>query len=68
MGESSLDSLQLHVLRFRFLQDWDIGIGVLPEGEEIFVGSERPDTGGISVGALRGPELQGIGTSHSETR
>ena len=35
--------LQLRVLRFGFLQDGDVGVGVFPEGEEIFVGGERSD-------------------------
>jgi hypothetical protein len=26
--------LQLRVLRFGFLQDWDVGVGVFPDGEE----------------------------------
>jgi hypothetical protein len=37
--------LQLRVLRFGFLQDGDVGVGVFPECEEIFVGGERPDAG-----------------------
>jgi hypothetical protein len=35
--------LQLGVLRFGFLQEREVGVGVFPEGEEIFVGAERPD-------------------------
>jgi hypothetical protein len=35
--------LQLRVLRLGFLQDGNVGVGVFPEGEEIFVGSERPE-------------------------
>jgi hypothetical protein len=33
------------------LQDGDVGVGVFPEGEEIFVGGERPDASGIGIGA-----------------
>jgi hypothetical protein len=47
-----LSLLQLRVLRLGFLQDRNIGVGVFPEREEIFVGGER--LGGItlqSVGA-----------------
>src|SRR6202158_5620555 len=29
--------LQLRVLRFGFLQDGDVGVGVFPEGEEVLV-------------------------------
>src|ERR1035437_2791201 len=37
--------LQLRVLRSGFLQDGDVGVGVFPERQEIFVGGERPDAG-----------------------
>jgi len=37
--------LQLRVLGFGLLQDGEVGIGVLPEGEEILVGGECPDAG-----------------------
>ena len=57
--------LQLRVLRLSFFQNGDVGIGVFPEGEEIFVGAERPHTGGIGIRAPRGYRLQGVPTSHS---
>jgi hypothetical protein len=31
------------------LQDGNLGIGVFTDGEEILVGGERPDTGGIGI-------------------
>jgi hypothetical protein len=31
--------LQLRLLRFGLLQDGDVGVGVLPEGKEVLVGS-----------------------------
>src|SRR5215470_8495049 len=34
--------LQLRVLGFGLLQDGDVGVGIFPEGEEIFVSSKRP--------------------------
>ena len=34
--------LQLRVLCFRFLQDGDVGVGVFPEGEEIFITAASP--------------------------
>jgi hypothetical protein len=55
--------LQLRVLCLGFFQDRDVGIGVLPEREEISVGSECPDAGGIGIAlptrfstAMRWPE------------
>jgi hypothetical protein len=33
--------LQFRVLGFSFLQDWDIGVSILPKREEIQVGSAR---------------------------
>jgi len=41
--------LQLRVLRLGLLQDGDVGVGVFPEREEILVGGERTDAGGIGV-------------------
>jgi hypothetical protein len=46
--------VELRVLRLSLLQDGNIGIGIFPKGEEIFVGGERPEAGGISVRTLRG--------------
>jgi hypothetical protein len=34
--------LQLRVLRFGFLQDGDVGVGVFPEREEILISGARP--------------------------
>jgi hypothetical protein len=47
--------LQLRVLRFGLFQDWYVGIGVFPEGEETFVGGECPDAGGVGIGSLFTP-------------
>jgi hypothetical protein len=60
--------LQLCVLRLGFFQDGDVGVGVLPEREEIFVGCERPDAGGIGIRSLRSSRLQVVGTSHAKMR
>jgi hypothetical protein len=51
-----------------FFPDRNIGIGVFPEGEEIFVGGERPYAGGIRALALQGYRLQDVRTSHSQMR
>jgi hypothetical protein len=37
LGKTTL-LLQLRVLGFGFLQDGDVGVGVLPEGEEVLIG------------------------------
>jgi len=52
--------LQFRVLRVGLLQDGDVGVGVgvFPEREEIFVGSQRPDSGCIGIRALRGSRLK----------
>ena len=60
--------LELCVFGFCFFQDRNIGIGVFPEGEEILVGGERPDAGGIGIRSLRGSRLQGVRPSHAQMR
>src|SRR2546425_6335750 len=60
--------LQLRVLRLGFLQDGDVGVGVFPEREEIILGGERPDAGGVAIRPLRGSRLRGIGASYSQMR
>ncbi len=40
----------------------------ISEGEEIFVGGERPDAGSIGVRPLRGFRLQDVGTGHAQMR
>jgi hypothetical protein len=37
LGKIELHSLQLRVLGFCLLQDGDVGVGVFPEREEVFV-------------------------------
>src|ERR1035437_6227085 len=60
--------LQLRVLGFGLLQDGNVGVGVFPEREEIFVGGERPDAAGIGIRSLRSSRLQGVSASHSQMR
>jgi len=45
--------LQLRVLGFGLLQDGDVGVGIFPEGEKVFVGGECADTLGICISTLR---------------
>src|SRR5580704_12563245 len=60
--------MKVRVLGFGLLQDRDVGIGVFPEGEEVFVGSEVSDAGGITIRSLRGSRLQGVGAGYSQMR
>ncbi len=55
--------MRLPVFRFGFFKDGDVGVGVFPEAEEIFVRSEHPDAGGIGIRTLQSSRLQSIGTS-----
>jgi hypothetical protein len=48
--------------------DGDVGIGVFPEDEEVLVGGERPNAGGVGIRSLRGSRLQSVGTSHAQMR
>jgi hypothetical protein len=56
--------LQLRVLRFGFLQDGNVEVGVFPQREKIFVGGERPNASGVGIRALRSSRLQGIRTGN----
>jgi hypothetical protein len=40
--------LRLRVFGFGLLQDGDVGVGVFPECEKIFVGGQRADAAGVS--------------------
>ncbi len=54
---TSVASLQLGILRLRFFQQREVGVGIFPEREEILVSGERPSAGGIGVRALRSSRL-----------
>jgi len=60
--------LELRVLGLGFFQDGDEGVGLFPEGKEVFVGGESPDAGGVGIPSLRRSRLQGVGTRHSQVR
>jgi hypothetical protein len=60
--------LKSRVLRLGVLQDGGVGVSVFPEREEIFVGGERTDAGGIGIRTLRSFRFQSFGTSHSQMR
>ena len=45
-------SLQRRILGFCLFQDGDVGIGIFPEGQKVFVGGERAYAGGIGIRAL----------------
>ena len=60
--------LQLRVLRLGFLQDGDVGVGIFPQREKIFVGGERPNASGVGIRALRSSRLQSVRAGHAQTR
>jgi hypothetical protein len=62
------DLPQLRVLGFGLLQDGDVRVGVFPQSEEVVVGGECPDAGGIDIRPLRGSQLQGVRASHAQAR
>jgi len=53
------DLLQLRVLRLGFLEDWDVGVGVFPEGDEILVLSAGFTASGFGSGASGGLRTSG---------
>src|SRR6266849_5149784 len=58
--------LQLRVLRFGLLEDGDVGISVLPQGEKIVISDEGPAAGSIGGDTLVCPRLQGVRAPQSE--
>ena len=61
-------SLQLRVLCLGFFQDGNIGVGAVPEREEIFIRGKGPDAGSIGIRSLRGSRLQSVRPRHSQMR
>jgi hypothetical protein len=51
-SELSKESLQLGVFGFSGDEDRDVGVGVFPQREKVFVSGECTNTGGIGVRAL----------------
>src|SRR5580700_5643299 len=60
--------LHLRELNLGLFQDGDVGVGVFPDCEEIFVGRECPSAGGIGIRALRGLLLQSVRPRYSQMR
>src|SRR5438552_234520 len=56
--------LQLPVLGFGLLKDGDVGVGIFPEREEIFVSGECADAGGIGIRSLRWRRPSSLGFRH----
>ena len=67
-GNFGEGSLQLCVLVPGLFEDGNVGVGVFPQREEIFVGGESADAGGVGIRALRGFRLQSICASHAQMR
>ncbi len=63
-----LGLLQPCVLGLGFFQDGDVGVGVFPEGEEVFVSGESTDLGGIGICTLGRSCLQSIRPRQAQTR
>jgi len=63
---SCVAQLELGVSRVGAPEDWDAGVGVFPECQELFVDGERPDTCGIGIRSMRGFQVQGGGASNSQ--
>src|SRR5208282_364062 len=59
-------SLQPRILGLGFFQDGDVGVGIFPEREKIFVGGERAHAGGVGLCTLRSFELHGVRTRQSQ--
>jgi hypothetical protein len=62
---SACELMKLGVFGFGGDEDGDVGVGIFPQREKIFVGGERPDAGGIGLRTLRGSRLQSVRTSHA---
>ena len=60
--------LQLRVFRLGGSENGNVGVGVFPQSEEIFVGGERSDASCVGFRSLRGLGLQSICARHPETR
>ena len=59
--------LQLRVLCLGFLEEWDLGVGVFPEGEEILVGGAGGGDVSLEDASARQTEM-GKGGSHCVAR
>ena len=68
VAEASAQLLQFRVFYFSLLQDRDVGVGVFPESEEVFVGSKGADTSGVGIRASRSFQLQRIRTRYAQMR
>ena len=53
----TMPSLQFRVFGLGLFVYGDVGVGVVPQREEIFVGGERSDAGVIGISPVRGSRL-----------
>ena len=60
--------LQLLVLRLGLLQDGDVGVGIFPQGEEIFIGGERAYAREVGICPMRSSRLQRVRPRYAEMR
>ena len=45
--------MQLRVLSFGYFQDRNVGVGVLPQSQELFVCAECREAGSVGIAAVR---------------
>ena len=67
-NKSQSESLQLRVLGFGFFQNGDVGIGVFPQREELFVGGEGMQPGRIAARAGGTSRLQRVSACDTQMR
>lgn len=60
--------MKFDVFGFGFVEDGEAGVGVFPESEKIFVGSEGTRAGEIGIGPLGSFGQQSIGAGDAEMR
>ena len=60
--------MQLRVLGLGFFQDGDVGVGVFPQREKIFVGGKGANAGDIGIRALRRFRLQRVRAGYAQAR
>src|SRR6516225_1065353 len=66
LGNESL--LNPRIFRLRLQVDGNVRVGILPQGQEVFIRRQCTDAGGVGIRAGSVLRLQGIGARHAEVR